>query len=186
MNWRRGVLMVATLVASWLGMQAVHELGHVLGGLLSGGTVQRVVLHPLTLSRTDVEPNPHPLLVVWLGPMFGVVAPLLIWLVARGLQLRGVYVLRFFVGFCLIANGLYIGVGSWERIGDAGEMLSHGSPVWVLWLFGAISVPLGFGLWHGQGSHFGWGRNAEPIDALVMWSTVVCAALLIAVGSGLS
>jgi hypothetical protein len=47
---RRGALIAATLIASWLGMQAVHEAGHVLGARLSGGTVTRVALYPLTLS----------------------------------------------------------------------------------------------------------------------------------------
>ena len=65
------------LVASWIGMQAVHELGHVLAASATGGTVQRVVLHPLTISRTDVSPNPSPLAVAWAGPLVGVILPLL-------------------------------------------------------------------------------------------------------------
>jgi hypothetical protein len=42
----------------------------------TGGTVERVVLHPLSISRTDVSPNPHPVAVVWLGPIVGSVVPL--------------------------------------------------------------------------------------------------------------
>src|SRR5262249_34871163 len=74
-------LIVSTLVASWLGMQAVHELGHVLGAWLTGGRVARVVLHPLTISRTDLGHNPSPLAVVWAGPVFGALAPVLLWAV---------------------------------------------------------------------------------------------------------
>ena len=55
MRFHQTVLMVATLLGSWLGMQAVHESGHALGALLSGGRVARVVLHPLTISRTDLS-----------------------------------------------------------------------------------------------------------------------------------
>jgi hypothetical protein len=53
---RRGwqVLLVGSLVPlCWLGMQAVHEFGHVAALWASGGTVAKVVLHPLTISRTD-------------------------------------------------------------------------------------------------------------------------------------
>ena len=39
---RQAVLIVATLAGCWLGMQAVHETGHVLGALWTGG---RVALH---------------------------------------------------------------------------------------------------------------------------------------------
>src|SRR5438105_14300049 len=108
-------------------MQAVHESGHVLGAWLTGGRVLRVVLHPLTISRTDLADNPHPLIVVWAGPVVGVAIPLLLWLIFAATRLPAAFVVRFFAGFCLIANGLYIGVGSFGRIGDCGEMLRHGS-----------------------------------------------------------
>jgi len=46
------LLVVSAVGFSWLGMMAVHELGHVVHLLLSGGTVQYVVLHPLKISYT--------------------------------------------------------------------------------------------------------------------------------------
>ena len=64
---------------SWVGMMVVHELGHVIGGMLTGGTVQRVVLPVLGFSRTDVKPNPSPGIVVWAGPVIGVLLPLAMW-----------------------------------------------------------------------------------------------------------
>lgn len=70
------VLLIGTfLPLCWLGMMAVHELGHVLVVLATGGTITAVVLHPLTISRTDVSINPRPLLVVWAGPLLGVLLP---------------------------------------------------------------------------------------------------------------
>src|SRR5262245_57017457 len=111
---RQGLLIVATLLASWLGMQQVHELGHVIGAGLTGGRVARVVLHPLTISRTDLADNPHPLLVVWAGPVLGALLPLLLW--AAVARLPGAFLVRFFAGFCLVANGVYIGCGSFDRV----------------------------------------------------------------------
>jgi len=93
------VLILSTVLGSWLGMQAIHESGHVLGAWLTGGHVARVVLHPLTISRTDLDQNPNPLVVVWAGPIIGVVVPLLIWAVAAVAKLPGAFVLRFFAGF---------------------------------------------------------------------------------------
>ncbi len=52
------MFVVSILVLNWLARMAVHELGHVIGAIGSGGSVSRVVLHPLTISRTDVSPNP--------------------------------------------------------------------------------------------------------------------------------
>jgi hypothetical protein len=176
---RQGVLIGSTVLGSWLGMQAVHESGHVLGAWLTGGRVARVVLHPLTISRTDLADNPRPLLVVWAGPAFGVLLPLAVWGAAAGWRLPGAFVLRFFAGFCLVANGSYIAGGSFDGIGDCGEMLRHGSSLWQLWLFGAVTVPAGLWLWHRQGPHFGLGASGGRVSAAVAWASfAVCLALL--------
>jgi Peptidase M50B-like len=178
----QGILIGATLVGSWLGMQAVHECGHVLGAWLTGGRVERVVLNPLTISRTDLDVNPSPLLVVWAGPTFGVVAPLLLWLAAEWARLPGAFVLRFFAGFCLLANGLYVGVGSFAGVGDCGEMLRHGSRLWQLWLFGALTAPPGLWLWHRQGPHFGLGKAKGKVDPRVAYVSLAVCVLLLALG----
>jgi hypothetical protein len=174
MKFHRELLIIATLLASWLGMQAVHELGHVCGALLTGGSVKRVVLHPFTISRTDLAENPAPLAVVWAGPLVGVLLPLLIWLAAAMARIPGDFVLRFFAGFCLVASGLYISFGSFGRIGDCGEMLRHGSELWQLWLFGLVTVPAGIWLWHGQGAEFGLGKSAKPVSPSIAYT---CAAV---------
>jgi hypothetical protein len=176
------VLILSVLIGSWLGMQAVHELGHVLGGWLTGGTVSRVVLHPLTISRTDLGHNPRPLVVVWAGPLFGVLMPLALWGIAVGLRLRGSFLLRFFAGFCLVANGAYIAGGSFDGIGDCGQMLRHGSSLWQLWLFGALTVPAGMWLWHRQGMHFGLGPARGKVSAGAVYACLIACLALLALG----
>jgi hypothetical protein len=90
--------------------------------------------------------------------------------------------LRFFAGFCLIANGAYIGGGSFDRIGDAGVMLRHGSSPWWLWTFGAVTVPAGLRLWHRQGQHFGLGRTAGKVSALAAYIGLAVLLSLIVLG----
>lgn len=178
---RQIVLILATVVGSWLGMQAVHELGHMLAAWSSGGRVTNVALHPLAISRTDVEGG-IPLLVVWSGPVFGVVAPLILWLAARAIRMPGTFVARFFAGFCLIANGAYIGGGSFEGIGDCGELLRNGAAIWHLWLFGLIAIPSGLALWHGLGKSFGLGREPESLRNDVVVGTVLAVIGLLVIG----
>lgn len=175
----QSVLIVSTVLASWLGMQAVHEFGHVVGAWLTGGTVSQVVLHPLTISRTDLTHNPSPLLVVWAGPIVGVTLPLMLWGGASLLHWTVAFVLRFFAGFCLIANGAYIGIGSFLRIGDCDEMLAHGSSIWHLWLFGAAAVPIGLCLWNRQGHHFGLGTANGRVNPRVVYMTLAVLVLLL-------
>lgn len=181
-RWPQVVLIASTILGSWLGMQAIHETGHVMGALLTRGEVARVVLHPLTISRTDLAENPSPLVVVWAGPVFGVAAPLLFWGIAAAARLPGAFVFRFFAGFCLVANGVYIGVGSFDGIGDCGQMLRHGSTMWQLWLFGVVTAPVGLLLWHGQGLHFGLGEAKGEVNRRVAIASLVTCVALIVVG----
>ena len=170
----------------WLAMMAVHELGHVAAGWATGGTVTKVVLHPLAISRTDVSPNPSPLVVVWAGPIVGSLLPLVAYGISRVTELAVHFLLRFFSGFCLIANGAYIGIGSFNGIGDAGEMLVHGSPIWCLWLFGLIAIPLGLALWHRLGPDFGLGESRGNVSPFAAYLSLSLLVLTLAVEFALS
>jgi hypothetical protein len=179
------VLLLTTLANAWLLMQAVHELGHVVGGLLTGAVIKHVVLHPAEISRTDFGANPSPLIACWSGPFFGAILPVLVWMLAQWQRQSYAYWLKFFAGFCLIANGAYLAVGVREGIGDAGDLLRLGSAPWQLYLFGAFAIPAGFWLWNGLGSSFGLGRNAEPVtwpaatgSLLLLVATVIVELLL--------
>jgi hypothetical protein len=179
---RTSFLIVTTLIASWLGMQLVHELGHVTAAYATGGAVERVVLHPLELSRTDFISNPRPLAVASAGPVGGAAIPLLVWALSLGAGASLSYLARFFSGFCLVANGAYVGAGAFGRIGDGATMLAHGAPGWALFLFALLTVPLGLFLWHGQGGHFGLGPTAEEVSVVAIAVTTISCVILIAIG----
>jgi hypothetical protein len=178
----QATLVVSALLGSWLGMQAAHETGHVLGALLTGGEIAAVILHPLTISHTELIDNPHPLVVVWAGPLVGVTLPLALWGLLAVTGASGSFVARFFAGFCLIANGAYLGVGSFFGSGDCGEMFRQGSPAWCLRAFGAITVLIGFWLWNGQGPRFGLGIARGTVDHRVARATLIVFLLLVLIG----
>jgi hypothetical protein len=91
--------------------------------------------------------------------------------VAKSLRSRLFYLLQFFAGFCLIANGVYLGVGSFGGVGDAGDLLRHGAPQWMLIIFGLVCVPAGSCLWNGLGPHFGLGKVKGEVDRrAVRWA----------------
>jgi hypothetical protein len=198
------VQIVATLGLTWLLMQAVHECGHVLHAWASGGTAVRVVLHPLEISRTDVSPNPHPQFVAWGGAVWGCLIPLGLLAAVRIVEWRDqrhfearpsvfqtqasgaasaprffAWLVRFFGGFCLIANGGYLAAGPFDGIGDAGDLLNNGAPSWSLIVFGAVTIPVGLWLWHGLGPRLGLGSDTGPVSRRGI--VAVLAALIVVV-----
>lgn len=158
-----------TLLAySWLHFEWTHETGHVVGALATGGRVQRVVLHPLVFSRTDVSPNPAPLVEVWAGPVLGCCLGALASVWVRGLSRVGAVGWRAVAGFALLANGSYIGLGAAWPAGDAEVMRQLGTPVWAMASFGIAACVIGAWLWCGArerlpGAPVRWWHVLTPI-----------------------
>lgn len=175
------LFVVSLLVLCWFVMMAIHELGHVIGAIVTGGYVQRVVLYPLSISRTDVSPNPSPLIVVWLGPIIGSLIPSLAcllfpkkWTFERNIAI-------FIAGFCLIANGAYIALGSLDQVGDCRVMLENGSEIWQLLAFGALAIPLGLMAWHRLGSPRKFLADPSQIQPSIAYGTFLVLACLLTV-----
>lgn len=173
------ILIVATVIVSWFGMMVVHEMGHVIHALLSGGVVTKVDVCPWEFSRTDVSPNPAPLLVAWGGAIWGVLVPVLLWLLVRIAAFSYSYLMAFIAGFCCIANGAYIGVGSLVRMGDAGDLLRHGAAHWQLLLYGVTTVALGLCFWNGLGARFGLGDSNGQVDKRAALIMAIAAAVIL-------
>jgi len=159
----RILLWTSLSVLCWLLMQAVHETGHMLGAAVSGGTVVDFDLHPLRISHTFIQPNPVPVVVVWAGPIFGVLLPLMLWFWVRRVWQSKEYLFRFFAGFCLVANGMYLGSVGAIAGGDARDLVQLGVPIWTLFVFATFTMTAGFYLWNGQGENFGMGTQAKQI-----------------------
>ena len=153
MRFRRWTFILLFLTACWFGMQMIHEIGHALAAWCSGAMIERIVLLPI--SRTDTSNVEYPLFIHGAGAVFGTTFPLLLWSIACWFRCRTAYLFRFFAGFCLIANGAYIG-GDFSVAGptDAGLLIEHGANRLVLIFFGVLCVPSGLFLWHGQSRHF--------------------------------
>jgi hypothetical protein len=179
---RQLILLASLLTASWLGMMLVHESGHALAAWLTGGQVVRIVWHPLVFSETVVDPNPHPLAVVWGGPIVGVILPLVLAGLASWRRWTFHYLCMFFAGFCLISNGLYLGLGWIDRVGDAGDLLHWQTSVGLLVGFGLLSVPLGLWMWHRASPALGFGPSPQPIVSTHLIAITGVAVVLLVAG----
>lgn len=175
------LLHISTIVFCWLAMQAVHESGHVLHALWSGARVTKVVLHPATLSRTDVAFNNTPRFVAWGGFIWGIVVPLGVLALVRAYARHYFFLAQFFAGFCLVANGAYMAAGAVWRIGDSADLLSHGESKALLIALGVLLTAAGLWAWNGLGRHFAIGRHAEHVTPRLAWTIAGAAAVLLVV-----
>lgn len=150
------IILFIVAILSWYGMMAVHEAGHCFGAVLTGAKLEAVEIPFVGFSRTDFSGGDSPLFVVVAGPLFGVIIPLVLLLFIKKVSNRIKHVLLFFVGFCLAANGAYIGMDAFLRGGDCRQLVQFGCPVWMLVAFGIISFGCGLYLWHCLGPFSKW------------------------------
>ena len=174
-------LIASTLGFCWLGTQIVHELGHVLAAWVGGETVERVVLHPLVISRTDVSRDRHPLLVVWGGPVVGSLVPLGMLAVARATSFEA----RLFVSVLRRVlpdhQRRVPGRGIVRARGRRRRPTPPGAPRWSLIAFGLVCAPVGLWLWNGLGPRFGLGEARGEVDREAVAWTVGLVAIIVLV-----
>ncbi len=182
----QALLIVCGCYLSWLLFMVIHELGHVLGALATGGEVERVVLGPLLISETVMGDDRCPLLVVWAGPIVGTLLPVALWGLLRLLKCSRAYLARFLAGFCLVANGAYIGADAFCQNGDGRVMALCGTPVWVMVIFGVAAVVPGLLLWHRQGKFFGMGEARGPVSGADAVAVSIALVVLVAAELALS
>jgi hypothetical protein len=137
---KRLLKLLVLLVASWCVMTTTHEVGHLVGGWLGGGTLREADLAPWRLPYSVFDPDPRPLLTRWSGPLLGAAVPLIVaWLVRRPWM-------WFIAHFCVLANGVYLAAawGSGDRFLDTPQLLEHGAHPATIAVYCAITIGFGY------------------------------------------
>ncbi len=128
------------LLWGWSVMMLTHELGHVAGGLAGGGVLVVLELRPWHLPYSFFQPDPHPAITLWSGPLAGCVIPLL---AALGWNRPAVW---FVAWFCVVSNAAYLLLGyfSGDPELDSTKMLATGTHPAVLVIVAATLLGLGY------------------------------------------
>lgn len=154
--------LLGLLLVSWCVMTLTHELGHLLGGWLGGGTLQAVELAPWRLPYSFFEPDPHPLITLWSGPLLGVLLPLICALIAHR---AWVWLIAH---FCLLANGVYL-AAAWytgDQHLDTARLLENGASPISLIVFCVITIGWGYsGFRRSCAAMLARDRSAESQDS---------------------
>lgn len=178
------LLILAMVALCWLLMLALHESGHVLAGSLAGARLDTVHLPLVGISRTGFSVNPHPLSVAWAGPVCACALPLAAFGGARCFVGKNrLYLLAWFAGFCLIANGAYLLGGAILTGGgdDGGVILQQGGARWQLIVFGVVAGGAGLRLWNGLGPYFGLGSNRGQVSRRATIAVVLSLVVVVCI-----
>ncbi|MGV3485574.1 MAG: hypothetical protein ACO1RT_14245 [Planctomycetaceae bacterium] len=136
----RFVMLAVMLCVSWVVMTCTHELGHIIGGWSGGATLVDFEIRPWRLAYSLHNPDPNPQRTLWLGPLFGVAAPIAIAALVRR------RVAWFVADFCLVANGGYLALAwlSGDRFLDTPRLLAAGThPAWIA-VYCIVTISIGY------------------------------------------
>lgn len=136
----RWTTLAGLLLISYCVMTVTHELGHVIGGCCTGGTLVSAELVPWKLPYSLFRPDPHPKVTLWSGPILGVLIPLSIgwpigkpwaWLIAH---------------FCVLANGCYLAIAAvtGDHLLDTTRLLDTGVHPLTIAAYCAVTIPWGY------------------------------------------
>lgn len=121
-------------------MTTTHESGHIVGGWLSGGTLQEASLAPWGLPHSRFEPDPRPLVTLWAGPVLGVVVPIMVASIIRRPSAW------FVAHFCVLANGVYLAL-AWitgDNHLDTHRLFAAGCPAWAVAAYCVVTIGVGY------------------------------------------
>lgn len=128
------------LGVSWVVMAFTHEMGHIVGGICCGGSLQSADLWPWHLPYSIFEPDPFPLVTLWAGLFAGVLVPMT---AAVMVQREWMW---FIAHFCALANGAYIAIGwvSGDGLLDTHRLLEHGASPIAIGAYCLLTIGFGY------------------------------------------
>lgn len=136
-RWLQFLLLLAVC---WIVMTFTHEVGHILAGWATGGHLHSADLLPWHLPQSHFEPNPHPLVTLWGGPVLGIAIPVLIAVIVR-------HRLAWMIAhFCILSNGLYLAVAWYtgDNHLDTARLFAAGSSPVVVGIYCALTISIGY------------------------------------------
>ncbi len=137
---RRYQTLILWSLWAWVVMTLTHELGHVIGGVLSGATVSRLELRPWHLPHSLYLHDKHPMVTLWAGPVLSCVVP-----IAAAMLIRRPAI-WFIAWFSLLANAAYLILGYFAGDAelDSSKMVDAGTHPMALIAISAIPLVVGY------------------------------------------
>ncbi len=136
------LLLLGSFAFAYNVVSALHELGHVVGALATGGHPHSLVLHPFSTSSVEVSPDPRPLVTYGAGVLAPPVVGLALFRALRHVQAPVLLPVLLIPSIAWASSGLYLVVGAALQVGDAAVLMQTGIPRAALFAAGAACLPV--------------------------------------------
>ena len=144
------LIVLGIFVFSYNLSNLIHESGHALNAVLTGGSLNKITMSPLSWCYAWTSGG-NRIFVIWGGFLWQTIVPtvilLLLWCFKSRLSLYAL----FLVLVSFAESGIYMITGAVAGIGDGGNLVRYGIPPFILLTVGSIlllcclplSLPMG-------------------------------------------
>lgn len=177
-TFQRFLIVLGVFVFAYNASTIVHELGHGLTLIATGGELDFIEVSPFSWSYAHYRSNPEPMATSWSGflweTIFGVLAFSILWIAKSRLSLFGVVLAIA----SLAGTGIYMLVGAVLRIGDSAALIRMGVPPAVLVITGSVLLLLVLPLILPLGGLLGVGKGKNKLRITILVFSPIVAYLL--------
>ncbi len=145
----------------------IHESGHALNAVLTGGSLNKITMSPLSWCYASTSGG-NETFVVWGGFLWQTIVPtvvlLLLWYFKSRLSLYALFLVLVSFG----ASGVYMIAGAVAGVGDGGSLVRYGVPPFLLLTVGSVLLLFCLALSLPMGVLLGIGRKQTSFISTMM------------------
>lgn len=177
-TFQRFLIVLGVFVFAYNASTIIHELGHALTLVATGGEVDFIEVSPFSWSYAHYTSDPEPMATSWGGflweTVFGLFAFFVLWIAKSRLSLFGVVLAIA----SLAGTGIYMLVGAVLRIGDSAALIRMGVPPSALIVIGSFLLLLVLPLILPLGVLLGVGKGKNKLTTTILVFSPIVAYLL--------
>ncbi len=161
------LIVLGIFVFSYNLSNLIHESGHALNAVLTGGSLNKITMSPLSWCYASTSGG-NKIFVTWGGFLWQTIVPtallILLWRFKSRLSLFALFLVL--VSFAV--SGIYMITGALAGIGDGGNLVRYGIPPFILLTVGSILLLCCLPLSLLMGVLLGLGRKQTSFISVMM------------------
>lgn len=147
---------------------ALHEFGHTIAVVFSGGQIKEYVLNPFSWSWNLGQNVSNIIFTAWGGVTFGLLFALIPLLLIFKIRTTWfVFLCKLIAACALMINGIYLLAGTLLNFGDGGELARLGISPTIIIILGVTYLLISMAFWSNLQYHLGFNKHT-PLNKRIL------------------